>query len=122
MNAIALINELRDDADLLARSDRWLTEQRTSIAQKISLMLDDLRALNTVMKYKRRLQQTNRVAVRHYEMYNGRPVDDVMSIMTLPDAVSVIRRESSPNRCTNQLRTWMLDGYDVDTASQMHAQ
>jgi hypothetical protein len=118
MNDINAIDELRGDADLLTKSDLLLSELKKSVAHKINLLLDDLRLINSALKHKNRMQQTNRVAVRHYEMANGRMVDEVIRIMPLPDAISIIRRESQ-NRQLPQLHTWMLDGYDVEAAAQL---
>ena len=112
MNSVTIIDDLRDDVELLTRSDRWLEEKRLSVAQRLTILLDDLKAINKAIHVKTRLQQTNKTAVRRWD--RDRPIDEVIQVMSLPDAVSIINREASsmPVRSILQLKTWMLDGYD----------
>jgi hypothetical protein len=123
MNPINLITELKDDVDLLLKSDMWLEAKKTSVAQSLSLLLEDFKVINKAIHAKRRLQQTNHVPVRMIELFRNRPVDEIIQVLPLPDAISALRREAKldPERSYSQLRIWMLDGYDIEAAGMLRA-
>lgn len=112
---------LGEDVDLLTKPDAWLQRKEESLHQSIQLLLEDLRVVQRAAQIKRQLQQKNNVAVRHYEWDRGRPVDEVIRVMPLPDAIRVIQRSRPNAEQARQPYYWHLDGYDVETAEHLRA-
>ena len=118
MNQMSITDSLGPDADLLLRSDAWLDAKRVELAQSLSLLLCDLRAIERAIHIKNELQQKNRVAVLS-QTRNG---DNIIRTMPLPDAISIIKTEcQNPHLTIGQIRTWLLDGYDVDASERLKA-
>lgn len=114
MNLLTLMDQLGDDTDLMLKSDRWLHARRLQLSQNITLLLDDLRAIETTLMAKRTLQQVNKVPVRSTVYYASLPIDSVISIMPLTNAICTLIREPDHASVREQLNTWILDGYDID--------
>ncbi len=115
MNQLDIIDQLKDDVDLLLKPDAWLTAKKTAICQQLSLLASDLRSVVLAIKIKHDLQQTNLVAVQRTEKV-GNFKDCVIRVMPLPDAVAAIRVGSAP---VSQIGVWAADGYDVAIASAL---
>lgn len=111
---ITIINELGQDADLLLESDEYLENQHKLLATELSKISGQFDKVNRAIKFKRRLQNTNDVAVRIIERDEfGNMIDVSLQIMSLPDAVAIGQSE--------QHRIWQLDGYDVQLAETLRA-
>lgn len=118
MNQMSIFDNLGHDTDLLLRSDAWLHAKRTELAQTLSLLLCDLSAIEHAIKAKNELQQKNKVAVLS-QTPNG---DNIIRTMPLPDAISTVKTEcQNPHLTIGQIRTWLLDGYDVETSEKLKA-
>lgn len=111
MNQLSIVNDLGDDATLLTKTDMWLETQRVQLSQQLSELLSELRVVSTAQRIKRRLQQTNHVAVKYHT-----ELDELIKIMPLPDAIKLISDDASKQK---QLNHWSLDGYDLDAAKNL---
>ncbi len=120
-----MIDTLGDDADLLARSDQWLEEERRTIAQEMDNLANQLRATMSAIKIKRKLQQRNLVAVQHLCHNNdGDIVDIIIRLMPLPDALQLIsnpRNELDVLNRETQLRSWADEGFDLAASAALRA-
>jgi len=119
MDQISIISQLGSDAELLTKSDEYLTGQQLMLCQRLSLVAAELKRLMLVISIKRQLQQTNCVAVKHLDRLPGNIVDEALEIMELPDAVKAILDEPENilnDSHFNQLFIWSNDGYDVPAA------
>jgi len=109
-----IIDELGDGAELLTKSDAYLTVLEARLGQKLTMLLHDLAQIQTAVKIKRRLQQDNRVAVKR-PIHNGRISDEVIEILPLPKAVQLANQTSY----RDQINVWAADGYDVQTVQMV---
>ena len=105
-----IIDELGDSADLLTKSDTWLTATEVTLGQKLTLLLRDLDQIQKTIRIKRRLQQNNQVAIKR-PVRGGRIADEVIEILPLPKAIKLA---SQTDR--SQINIWAADGYDVQMA------
>lgn len=112
MNQLNIINDLGNDANLLTKTDMWLETQRIDLAQRFSQLAQELKTILNAQRIKRQLQQSNHVAVQFPE--NGIP-DVGIYILPLPDAVKELQKGNDGR----QLNKLQLDGYDVETASEL---
>jgi hypothetical protein len=102
-----IIDELGDSAELLTKSDVWLTAVETKLSQSLTNLLHDLEQIQTAIRIKQRLQQNNRVAIRR-QVRNGRMSDEVIEILPLPRAIQLANKTDR-----DQINIWAADGYDV---------
>ena len=109
-----IIDELGDNADLLTKSDTWLSILESRLGQKLTFLLHDLEQVQTAIKIKQRLQQNNRVAVKR-PAHNGAMLGETIEIMSLPKAVKV----ANQTNCNDQINIWAADGYDIATVQMV---
>jgi hypothetical protein len=102
-----IIDELGDNAELLTKSDVWLTIFEAKLGQSLTLLLHELEKVQTTIRIKHRLQQSNQVAVKRL-IRSGRIADEIIEILPLPKAVQLIK-QTDPD----QINIWAADGYDV---------
>jgi hypothetical protein len=100
-----IIDELGDNAILLLKSDTWLTTVESKLCQDLTNLLHELEQIQTAIRIKHRLQQSNLVAMRR-NTYN----DEVIEILPLPKAVKLA---SQTTNYSGQLGVWAADGYCV---------
>ncbi len=135
MNFLTLVNELGEDADLLARSDDWLEQERRAKAAELDQTANELRAILLAQRIKRALQQKNLVAVQQIlKGADGEVRDIVIRIMNLPDAVTLLGATGADPLCepvqkdmidamnvTAQMSAWHSDGYDLATSAALRS-
>jgi hypothetical protein len=123
MSILNLISEIGEDADLLARSDEWLEQERKATAAELDRKAQELRALLLAQRIKRLLQQRNLVAVQQIlRTADGEVRDIIIKIMNLPDALAILdhRHDTLDEANTAaQILTWNRDGYDVATSAAL---
>jgi hypothetical protein len=112
------INELGEDADLLARHDDWLETQRNALQGDLEQKATELRAVLLAQRIKRLLQQKNLVAVQQLiRSSEGKVVDIVIRIMNLPDALQQLLKPAVDTldevNVAAQVYGWDKDGYDI---------
>ncbi len=117
INRMTIQSELGDDATLLTKTDEYLELQRIKIAQEFSQLATELRTIQSAQRIKRQLQQTNHVAVRCTEYRNNTPVDEVIKVIPLPDAIKLLKSDTPKNQ--KQINLWVLDGYDVAASAPL---
>ena len=108
MTELDIFSELGDNAELLTKSDLWLTTVEARLSQNLTLLLHELDQIQTAIRIKRRLQQSNQVAVKRTVRHN-RIFDEMIVILPLPQAVRLVGQTSD----RGQLGIWAADGYDV---------
>jgi Mg2+/Co2+ transporter CorB len=89
------------------------------LAQEFSQLASELKKLQDVKKIKQQLQQTNHVAVRCTEFKDGEAIDEIIRILSLPEALKILEEEPEKNQ--KQKNLWALDGYDVPTSQQLRS-
>jgi hypothetical protein len=109
-----IIDELGDNAELLTKSDLWLSTIEIKLAQNLTILLHDLEQIQTAIKIKRRLQQNNKVAVKRQIRNNTIP-DEIIEILSLPKAVRMVNQ----GNLSDQMGVWAADGYDIQTAQMV---
>jgi hypothetical protein len=105
-----IIDELGDDAELLTKSDMWLSTLESKLSQDLTFLLHDLERVQKSIRIKHRLQQNNQVALKR-TIREGELYDEVIEILPLSKAVQIIRQTDF----RNQINVWAADGYDVQT-------
>jgi hypothetical protein len=105
-----IIDELGDNAELLTKSDLWLSTVEAKLAQNLTLLLQDLEQVQTAIKIKRRLQQNNRVAVKR-QIRNSTIPDEIIEILPLSKAV----KAANQGNLSDQVGVWAADGYDIQS-------
>jgi hypothetical protein len=103
-----IISELGDNAELLTKSDLWLTTVESKLRQNLTILLHDLEQLQTAIRIKQRLQQNNRVAVKR-QVNHGGIADEVIEILPLSKAIQAANKVSD----NKQINVWHADGYDI---------
>ena len=120
---ILQLTELGEDADLLARHDDWLENQRKITASELDRNANQLRAVLLAQQIKSALQQKNLVAVQELvRNEEGEVIDIVIKIMSLPDALQKLLKTKDTLDEVNvagQVYGWDLDGYDIQTSKQL---
>ena len=118
MNLMLMLHDLGEDADLLARKDSWLEQQRKATATELDKLANELRAILLAQRIKKRLQQQNMVAVLHDGRdENGDVIGLDVKIKHLPDAIKEL--ESDKHRrlsAAAHITGWAEDGYDTETS------
>jgi len=116
MNLKKTIDELGNNAHLLARNDKWLQRQESSIQEKIDELNEELKSLKLAQEIKRALQQTNKVAIQHILKDDNDNIQDiVIRIIDLPDALSSMQNNNLLDKVNNKMHLlgWGDDGYDI---------
>lgn len=123
MNLLTLMNEIGEDADLLARNDSWLAMERERKARELEEVAKELRAIDLAQRIKGFLQQRNLVAVQQIlRDAGGDVVNIVVKIMNLPDAMSLLQDRTDTLDHLNaagQMSGWQNDGYDLVTSAAL---
>ena len=121
--ALTISNELGENADLLVRPDQWLENQRQDLATKVSMLLEELEGVQKAIWFKRRLQQSNQVAVLLSERDGDGGIRDVaIKIMGLRDAMDLLSQpkdDADRAALTAQFYVWTNDGYDLPTTVEL---
>lgn len=126
--ALTIRYELGDDADLLVKPDQWLENHHQDLANKASRILEELESVQKAQRFKRELQQLNKVAVLLKERTDdGRLQNLAVQIMSLPDAINLINKPAGqPNYDSSslaaQVHTWDRDGYDIIASATLRHQ
>ena len=115
ITALTLRCELGENLDLLAKPDQWLENHGIDLANKLSIMIEELESVQKAQKYKRQLQQQNEVAVLHGAGQSRFSVE----IMPLPDAIQLLKQHESDSKFLDQMRIWGHDGYDLSGSAQL---
>lgn len=118
MNQLDVIQSLGEDVVLLTRPDNWLAQRKLAISGQLSILAEELRALENATKIKRKMQDKNLVAVKHWKDTDGLP-DEVIEIMELPEAVTLLAKDEHSYDSRGQINVWKSDGYDTETARQL---
>jgi len=111
MNQLDIIQALGEDTILLTRPDSWLDQKRKSVSDQLSILIEELKAIEKAQEVKRKLQDKNLVAVKHWK-----DDDEVIEIMGLREAVTTLEADEHAYDQIGQLNVWKIDGYDVETA------
>lgn len=120
MNQLDIIQSLGTDTILLTRPDSWLEQRKRSVSAQLSILVEEIKALDRATRIKRKLQDKNLVAVKHWKTVDGLP-DEVIEIMDLPEAIQHLGKDEHAYESLEQLNVWRADGYDVEVASQLRA-
>lgn len=116
LDTLSITSQLGENAQLLTKTDNWLETQRILLSEQFSQLCSELNTLQKVQQIKRQMHQTNSVAVRCTELLNNQPIDDVIYIMSLPDAIQAARKELDSKK---QINRWAADGHDIETAKKL---
>ena len=123
MSLITLMREIGEDADLLARSDEWLENERRSKAADLDKAAKELRVIILAQQIKTALQQKNLVAVQQIlRNADGEIRDIIIRIMNLPDAIAMMlptRDTIDEINAAAQLHGWDRDGYDIAASAAL---
>ena len=117
MNNFNIIDELGPDVPLLIKPGRLLEERKRDVEQELTLLLDEAKKLTTAIAIKTKLQQTNKVAVKHSRVKS--PHDEVIDVMKVSDAAKLLYKESEfvdpkiHRRHLRQINIWRSEGYNV---------
>lgn len=118
MNIQSLLDELRDDADLITRSDHWLEQQRLSKAQQMDMLASELQSILLAQQVKGILQQTNKVAyqtiIRDAE---DNPIGLTVKIKPISEAKEELLQATRLTDRANavaQFSGWDSDGYEIE--------
>lgn len=114
MNQLQIIQALGEDTILLTRPDGWLEQRRKSVSDQLSILIEELKAIERAQEIKRKMQDTNLVAVKHWK-----DDDEVIEIMGLREAITTLEGDEHSYDQIGQLNVWKTDGYDVDLAREL---
>lgn len=120
MNQLDVIQSLGNDVVLLTRPDNWIEQRKRTVSEQLSILAEEVKTLEAASTIKRKMQDKNLVAVRHWKDTDGLP-DEVIEIMGLPEAVNLLEKDEHSYDSCGQINVWRSDGYDVETAAQLRA-
>jgi len=120
MNQLDIIQSLGEDVILLTRPDAWIEQRKRSVSEQMTILLEEIKALENATDIKRRMQDKNLVAIRHWKETDN-PPDEVIEIMELPEAVALLQKDAHAYDSCGQMNVWRADGYDVDVAAKLRA-
>lgn len=120
MNQLDIIQSLGKDVVLLTRPDNWLEQRKHIVSEQLSIFIEEMKALESATDIKRRMQDKNLVAIKHWKDIDGLP-DEVIEIMELPEAIKVLANDEHAYDSCGQINVWKADGYDIETATQLRA-
>jgi len=120
MNQLDVIESLGRDVVLLTRPDNWLEQRKLSISGQMTILLEEIRALENATDIKHKMQDKNLVAVKHWQDTDGLP-DEIIEIMELPEAIALLKNNKHAYDSCSQVNVWKADGYDVEIAAQLRA-
>lgn len=118
-----LIEAIKEDADLLTKSDQWLQEEKNHYTLQLQQTISELKPILLAILIKQKLQQKNMVPrqklIRDSE---GKIRDIVVDICKLQEAIKDINLDSIDKydqlMAAGNLATWYSDGYDIETCLQ----
>lgn len=116
-----LIEAIKEDADLLTKSDQWLEEEKNYFTHILEATISELKPILLAILIKRQLQQKNMVpALKLQRDQNGDVSDVVIEICKLQEAIKDIRDNDIYDRliAAGNIATWHSDGYDIETCLQ----
>lgn len=122
MNIEHMIHLLGDDADLLTMNDEWLEEERKSLASELDEIGQQLQAVIYAQIIKKRLQQTNKVALQTIEKNEKGEISDIsLTVLPLPDAIKRLKNGDVLDTINSaaQIIGWTADGYDVVSSAKL---
>ncbi len=118
MNQLDVMRSLGEDVILLTRPDAWIEQRKRSVSEQMTILLEEIKALESATDVKRKMQDKNLVAVKHWEETNDLP-DEVIEIMELPEAMALLQNDIHAYDSCGQINVWRADGYDVEVAAQL---
>jgi len=120
-----LTKQLKNELDLITKTDEWLNQERVSLSTDIDEKVKDLERILLAMKIKRLLQSKNMVAVKHIiKNENGCIRDIMIKILSLPDAIDLLDDSSNivgRKNFRKHISDWLKDGYDVDSSKLLRS-
>ena len=119
-----LLEAIREDADLLTKSDAWLEEEKNFFTEQLRKTIEELKPILLAIAIKQKLQQQNMVPRQKFVRGNTGQIEDVViDFCKLPEALRDILYNSKDTLdqliAAGNVATWQIDGYDVNTCMQM---
>ena len=119
-----LLEAIREDADLLTKTDAWLEEEKNFFTEQLRKTIEELKPILLAIAIKQKLQQQNMVPRQKFIRGNTGQIEDVViDFCKLPEALKDIIYNSKDTLdqliAAGNVATWQIDGYDVNTCMQM---
>lgn len=119
-----LLEAIREDADLLTKTDMWLEEEKNYFTEQLRKTIEELKPILLAIAIKQKLQQQNMVPRQKFIRSNTGQIENVViDFCKLPEALKDIVYNSKDTldqlMAAGNIATWQIDGYDVNTCMQM---
>lgn len=123
VDEVLIIHKLKEDADILRKSDAWLTSRQSELLQEIAIKVNELDVIKSAQDIKLQLQNVNMVPVMTLTEINGQMQEELI-IMKIHDAVKLMDTEMLCGgiraiNASKQLACWKQDGYDIVSARNL---
>lgn len=119
-----LLEAIREDADLLTKTDMWLEEEKNYFTEQLRKTIEELKPILLAIAIKQKLQQQNMVPRQKFIRSNTGQIENVViDFCKLPEALKDMVYNSKDTldqlMAAGNIATWQIDGYDVNTCMQM---
>ena len=119
-----LLEAIREDADLLTKTDMWLEEEKNYFTEQLRKTIEELKPILLAIAIKKKLQQQNMVPRQKFIRSNTGQIENVViDFCKLPEALKDMVYNSKDTldqlMAAGNIATWQIDGYDVNTCMQM---
>lgn len=115
-----LLDAIKEDADLLIKSDQWLQEEKNYFTLQLQSTIDELKSILLAILIKQKLQQKNIVPRQKLVRDDrGNVLDVVVDFCKLQEAIKDVYANSKDTYdqliAAGNIATWQNDGYDITT-------
>jgi hypothetical protein len=119
-----LLEAIREDADLLTKTDMWLEEEKNYFTEQLRKNIEELKPILLAIAIKQKLQQQNMVPRQKFIRNSTGQIENVViDFFKLPEALKDMVYNSKDTLdqliAAGNIATWQIDGYDVNTCMQM---
>jgi hypothetical protein len=119
-----LMEAIKEDADLLTKSDKWLQEEKNCYIGQLQTIIDELKPIMLALVIKQKLQQKNIVPQQKIMRDKDGNINDVViEFCKLHEALNSIINAKSDQYdqliAADNIATWHNDGYDVEICLNM---
>jgi hypothetical protein len=119
-----LLEAIREDADLLTKTDMWLEEEKNYFTEQLRKNIEELKPILLAIAIKQKLQQQNMVPRQKFIRNSTGQIENVViDFCKLPEALKDMVYNSKDTLdqliAAGNIATWQIDGYDVNTCMQM---
>ena len=115
-----LLDAIKEDADLLIKSDQWLQEEKNFFTLQLQSTIDELKSILLAILIKQKLQQKNIVPRQKLVRDDGGNIlDVVVDFCKLQEAIKDVYSNGKDTYdqliAASNIATWQNDGYDIAT-------